>query len=91
MLQEDQRPLTTGTAAQGPPGWGYSSQWLCTQRMAGLCRVGVPAELAQQGSGLPQIGTWRPWGCPCRLSSTVLFLPLALSTCCTDHDFLSDQ
>lgn len=55
------------------------------------CRAGAPAELAQQGSGLPRVGTWRPWGCPCRLSSTVLFLPLALSTCCTDHAFLSDQ
>lgn len=51
-------------------------------------------EISRAGTawfGAPQVGTWRPWGCPCRLSSTVLFLPLALSTCCTDHVFLSDQ
>lgn len=86
MLRGNQRPLTTGTS-----GMGYGSQWLCTQRTAGPCRVGAPAELVHQGSGLPRVGTWRPWGCPCRLNSRVLFLPLVLSTRCTDHAFLSDQ
>lgn len=40
MLQQDQRHLATETAAQGPLGWGYSSQCLRTQRTTGLCRMG---------------------------------------------------
>lgn len=78
------------TAAQGPLGWGTAhsaSSPLGEQGCAGweISRAGTA------GFGAPQEGTWRPWGCPCRLSSTVLFLPLALSTCCTDHVFFSDQ
>lgn len=50
-----------------------------------------PSRAGAAGFGVPGAGTWRPWGCPCRLSSTVLFLPAALSTRSTDHVFLSDQ
>lgn len=61
MIQEDQRHLAIETAAQGPLGWGYSSQsLLTTERTTGLCRMGD-----QQ--------SWhsRVWGSPRRYLETM--------------------